>query len=694
MHGIIRFMIPEPRLPEDELQSSDARLRTLATTTSALVWHTAADGSVLTPNPSWQAFTGQTFEQCRGAGWLDAIHPEDQEATVATWQASVASGRLMEMQYRLRRHDGTYRDMAAQGAPVIDNGMVREWVGLCIDTTATKAAQAALQASQEKLAFLDSLGQATRALTDATQVMAVTARMLGQHLGATRCAYADVEADSNRFTIRSDWSVEGVPSSAGVYTLDLFGPQATSNLRRGEHLVVHDVDRELGDEGGGRMFNAIGIKAIVCAGLVKDGRLVALMAVHQAVPRHWSDHEIAVIEEVVDRCWAHIERVRDNAMLREQDRRKDEFLATLAHELRNPLAPIKYAIAMMRKSTDGAYAAKAHEVIDRQVSHMARLIDDLLDLSRINRGLIQLKPQRVLVAELIRQGVATAAPAIDAARHQLEVQLGDEDLWLEADPARLVQVIGNLLTNAAKYTPDGGEIRVSARRDEGDALIAVADNGIGIPGEHQGKLFQMFSQLPHTAGRTQGGLGIGLALVRTLVEMHGGQVVAASAGLDEGSTFTLRIPLAQSVAEAAPAGTSTLAAPGDGGGTRVLVVEDNKDGLDTLMALLDAMGYTVAGAADGLAAVEMAHSFKPEVVLLDLGLPGMDGFGVARVLREDPTLRNAFIVALTGWGADQDRARTTKAGFNAHLTKPVEPHVLEALLIRLKAEHNKATIIG
>ncbi len=669
----------QPRLPEDELQSSDTRLRTLATTTSAVVWHTAADGAVSTSNPSWEAFTGQTFGQCQGWGWLEAVHPEDRSGVLADWQAGVASSTLVSLNYRLRRHDGKYRHVAAQGAPVFEGGQIREWVGLCVDVTANLRAEAALKASEERFRFLDQLGQATRTLTVATDLMAVTARMLGQYLGATRCAYADVEADNDRFTIRSDWSVEGVPSSAGIYSLDLFGPQATSRLRRGEHLVVCDVDAELGDEGGGRMFNAIGIKAIICTALVKDGRLVALMAVHQARPRQWAASDIALVEEVVERCWAHIERVRDSAMLREQDRLKDEFLATLAHELRNPLAPIKYAIAMTRKVPDGSYAATAHEVIDRQVSLMARLIDDLLDLSRINRGLIQLKPERVRLAELMQQGIATAKPAMEAARHRLDVQLPGEDLWLDVDPARIVQIIGNLLNNAAKYTPDGGRLRLAARRAGNKAQLEVSDNGIGIPKDQQGKLFQMFTQLRHTADRTQGGLGIGLALVKNLAEMHEGTVRMASAGLNQGSTFTVELPLA----EAAPALDTPAGAVGHPSGarsTRVLVVEDNKDGLDTLLMLLDAMGYTVAGAADGLQGVAVARSFLPDVLLLDLGLPGMDGFGVARALRADPRFDKLVIVALTGWGTEQDRTRTRAAGFDAHLTKPVEPDVLESYL--------------
>ncbi len=635
-HGIISSM-NSPRLPEDNTHPNDAaRMRTLATASSVVVWHTAPDGSVVAHNPSWEAFTGQTFDECLAWGWLDAIHPEDRAGVLATWTEGVKAGRLVELAYRLQRHDGVYRHVAAQGAPVLEGYKLREWVGFCVDVTESKRAEEALKASQERLQFLDRLAQATRPLTDAGELMQVTARMLGQYLGATRCAYADVEADSDRFTIRHDWAVDGVPSSAGVYSLDLFGPLATSNLRQGQHLVVHDVDAELGENGGAPMFKAIGIRAVVCSALAKDGRLVALMAVHQATPRRWTPAEVSVIEEVVDRCWAHIERVRDNAMLREQDRRKDEFLATLAHELRNPLAPIKYAIAMARKSPDGSCFEKAHEVIDRQVSLMARLIDDLLDLSRINRGLIQLKPERVLLSELIQQAAASSRPSMEAARHRLEVLLDPEDLWLNADPARMVQVIGNLLTNAAKYTPDGGHVRLIGRRAGDVAVLEVMDNGIGIPVGEQGQLFQMFTQLSHSAERAQGGLGIGLALVKTLVQMHQGSVRVFSDGLDQGSTFTVELPLALAAPQPIarpdpPANDMPLAA-----NTRVLVVEDNQDGLSTLLALLDAMGYEAAGAADGVQGLEMARSFRPDVVLLDLGLPLLDGYGVARALRADP----------------------------------------------------------
>lgn len=652
---------------------------------NTLVWYTSADGSVAQPNPMWQAFTGQDYDAYAGWGWVDAIHPSDRAGVRQLWDVAAATAQPLTLNYRLRRADGEYRQVVAQGAPLIEDGRLKQWVGFVIDTTANLQAQAARRASEERLRVLDEIGQATRHLQDADSIMAITARILGQSLGATRCAYADVEGDGDRFTIRSDWAVDGVPSSAGVYSLDLFGPQATSNLRQGRHLVVNDVDVELGDEGGGRMFNAIGIKAIICTGLVKEGRLVAMMALHQASPRLWTPDEVLIVSEVVDRCWAHIERARDAAMLKEQDARKDEFIATLAHELRNPLAPIKYAVAIAARQPITEPVAAKLSVIDRQVSLMAKLIDDLLDVSRISRGLIELQREDTTLDALVTLALESAQALLERHRHRVDVQVpAGIRVWV--DPERIVQVISNLLTNAAKYTPAGGLVEVNCLVAEGRAVLSVRDNGLGMAEADQGRLFTMFTQLAHTKSHAQGGLGLGLALVKNLVELHGGAVWVSSPGFGLGSTFSIALPVSEvaAVVAGSPQATRDLAGSvadrlssiSPEAATQVLVVEDNDDGRDTLVEMLRGVGLDVEDARTGREAIEAVQRRTPDLVLLDLGLPDIDGYEVARTLRRQYAPGRMAIVALTGWGADHDRTRTREAGFDEHLAKPVEPAAL------------------
>lgn len=616
------------------------------------------------------------------AHFRGGVHPDDRVRVLAHFEAATDPQRraVYDVEYRtVGPLDGAVRWVAAKGRGLFDPaGHCVRVIGTAMDITARRTAEAKQRQNEERLEVLDRIGEATRELTDAEEVMRHTARLLGEHLHATRCAYADVEADSDAFTIRNDWAMPGVPSSAGTYSLDLFGPQATTNLRSGRHLVVNDVDAELGDDGGARMFNAIGIKAIVCAGLVKSGRLVAMMAVHQATPRRWTPQEVHLIGEVVDRCWAHIERVRDAAMLREQDRRKDEFLATLAHELRNPIAPLMYAAQLLKRVDDATRQLQARDVVERQSRHLARLIDDLLDVSRINRGLVELQCEVQPLAPMLRDAFEAASPALARAHHRTTLVLPDDDVLVDADATRIVQVVTNLLNNAAKYTPDGGDVQLTARADASAVFIDVSDNGIGIAPQDRVRLFHLFTQLPTARGQTQGGLGIGLALVQRLVEMHGGSVAVRSEGLGSGSTFSVTLPRASSQRLPLRADHSPRPATPSAQAGRVLVVEDNVDGLETLLQLLADQGIDARGAADGAQALEVATEWQPTVILLDLGLPGLDGHEVAAGLRRMAALDRTWIVALTGWGAAADRTRTAASGFDAHLTKPVAPDALVA----------------
>lgn len=373
--------------------------------------------------------------------------------------------------------------------------------------------------------------------------------------------------------------------------------------------------------------------------------------------------------------------------LRDADRRKDEFLATLAHELRNPLAPIRNSLHILRLGgNDSAVAKRVHDMIERQVSHMVHLVDDLMEVSRITRGKVELRKQPIDLAGVIHSAVETSKPLMEAAEHRLTISLSPERLTLEGDAVRLAQVLTNLLNNAAKYTETGGRIWLTAFRDGPDAVVSVRDDGIGIPTDMLTKVFDLFAQADGTYSRAQGGLGIGLTLVRSLVELHGGSVEARSEGPGRGSEFVVRLPL-MSGAPALPdrhardASTDSLADLG------VLVVDDNRDSAQSLCMLLQHLGADVHIADGGVAALEALRTHHPEVVLLDIGMPEMDGYEVARRARQRPEGRDALLVALTGWGQEEDRRRSREAGFDHHLVKPLDLAALQELLGSYRATH-------
>ncbi|QJR12929.1 Sensor histidine kinase RcsC [Usitatibacter rugosus] len=365
--------------------------------------------------------------------------------------------------------------------------------------------------------------------------------------------------------------------------------------------------------------------------------------------------------------------------LREADQAKDEFLATLSHELRNPLAPLRNSVAIMRMTGgDDDKLSPVREMMERQVNHLVRLVDDLLEVSRISRGTFTLRRERVDLKTIVRNAVESSQPLMQAARHVLTVSLPEESLWVDGDPVRLAQILTNLLDNAAKYTDDGGRIALELRRGEGpEALVTIADNGSGIAPEALPRMFNMFSRGDRTSGRGQGGLGIGLALARRLSEMHEGKLEARSEGVGKGSEFTLRLPLIQTEAAAA---SSVQANPSAVQRRRILVVDDNRDAGDSLAMILDAMGSEVRIARDGPEAIAAFRAYEPSLVFLDIGMPRMDGYEVARTLRSLFPKHDATIVALTGWGQDKDRALARDAGFDFHLVKPAEIDALKALL--------------
>ncbi|MDQ2640804.1 MAG: ATP-binding protein [Pseudomonadota bacterium] len=365
--------------------------------------------------------------------------------------------------------------------------------------------------------------------------------------------------------------------------------------------------------------------------------------------------------------------------LREADRRKDGFLATLAHELRNPLAPIRHAARLLQhKGLEETQAQAARDIISRQVARMALLLDDLLEVSRVTLGRVELRRERVTVASLVKVAVETSRPLIEQKHHELILQLPDTGLELEVDPLRLSQALSNLLTNAAKYTDPGGSIILRAWCEEGDAVFSVTDTGIGLPPAALPTVFEMFSQVDSAIDRAEGGLGIGLALVKGLVKLHGGTVEAASEGPGKGSTFTLRIPGCRPETLAFPTGDPARTAHNLRG--RILVVDDNRDAASSLAMVLRSGGHTVVTAGSGEEGLEAGARLQPEVVLLDIGMPGLNGYDVARRVRYTPWGKLALLVALTGWGQKEDVERALAAGFDFHMTKPADPDRIERLV--------------
>ncbi|HUQ11455.1 MAG TPA: ATP-binding protein [Steroidobacteraceae bacterium] len=371
-----------------------------------------------------------------------------------------------------------------------------------------------------------------------------------------------------------------------------------------------------------------------------------------------------------------LNREREQArLLEEQDRRKDEFLATLAHELRNPLAPIRTGLHVLRMGGTQDQVARTHEMMERQLKHLVRLVDDLLDISRITLGKVELKKERTDFRAVLGSALETTRPLIEAANHELAVRLPSNALPLDADPTRLAQVLANLLNNAAKYTPRGGRIQLTAEVEGPTLAVRVSDTGVGIPADMLTKVFDIFTQVEPSIDQSQGGLGIGLTLVRRLLEMHGGSVEAESAGANAGSTFIIRLPLAGQAEVSSP----IPAPPASARARRILVVDDNNDAAETLSMLLSLDGHDTRVANDGESAVVVAGQFLPDTVFLDIGLPGMNGYETARHLRQAHG-KLVRIIALTGWGDAEHRQRAHEAGFDGHLVKPVDPALLAAAL--------------
>ena len=612
---------------EAVLRESESRYRSLFENAQDAIFLTLPDGRVLAANPAACAMFGRSNEElCQGG--RDAIFGADDPELDAAVEERSRAGQLRTELTCLRR-DGT--PFRAEVSSVVLPGETPRSFVMLRDISQRKRAEEALRESEERFRYL----------ADAMPQLVWTAGPDGQmdYVNRRVSAFSGIRLEDGMWSWETAVHQEDRPG-----TLDAW----TEAVRTGE--TYHIEHRLRGADGSYGWFLSRAIPQ-------RD-------AVGRIVKWYGTSTDIQELKEA-------------EAALADAGEAKDQFLAMLAHELRNPLGAISNAAALIAIQAEGRKELhKPVEILNRQVRHTARLVDDLLDVSRITYGKFELRKELVDLLTVLHRAVETVRPQMEMRRHAFAVDLPAGAIWLEADPVRLEQVAGNLLTNAAKYTNPGGSIALSLTVEGETAEIRVQDNGTGIRPEMLPCIFDLFAQEDRSLDRCNGGLGIGLTMVNNLVEMHGGSVEAASQGAGCGSTFTVRLPIMVSAAEIAE---SPVAVP-QTQSRKILVVDDIVDGAQAIADLLEAFGHQVVIAHDGPTAIEAAHQFRPDTILLDIGLPGMDGYEVARCLRASESLAGTRLVAMTGYGQEKDRRRSEEAGFDHHLVKPVDLDLLQKLL--------------
>lgn len=629
---------------ETAIRESEQRHRLLTSVLTDVPWTRSPAGEFVAPQPAWMHYTGQSWDDCRGFGWADAMHPEDRETVLEGWRHASATGSLYESHGRLwHAPSGAYRHFVARAVPVTnDDGSVREWVGTCTDVhERTRAAQALRESEERFRALADNISQLAW-IADAHGAIHWFNQRWYDYTGATPEAmvgdgWKDVLHPGHREQIIDGRERALLAEEPWEDTCPMRGSQGTYRWFLSRCRPIHDA--------GGKLLRWFGTST-----------------------------DVTERREMEERIQQQADQLAD------ESRRKDEFLAMLSHELRNPLAPIRSAIHVLRVHERGKanpLQQKAHEIIDRQVSNLTKLVSDLLEVSRVISGRIHLNQQAVDLNEVVRHAVETAKPSIDQRRHELVVGLCEVPAWIHADATRMEEIFTNLLNNAAKFTEDGGRIEVHCELDAAASTVRVRvrDTGVGIDAKLLPRIFELFTQADRSLARSAGGLGIGLALAHRLTTLHGGTIEVRSPprGADRGTEFIVTLPHVP--------GREETTTPRDAGTNRtvssdktlkVLVVDDNIDQVTMLSSVLQNDGHQIRTAHTGPNALSEIKRWHPDVVLLDIGLPELDGYEVARQVRADPDTRATRLIAISGYARDTDVARSRAAGFDVHLAKPLE----------------------
>jgi len=652
------------------------------------------DGTIRSWNGAAERMFGYTADEAIGSA-ITLLFPADRLDEEERIMARIRTGERVEHFDTVRlRKDGSAIPVSLTISPVKDaQGQIVGASKIARDITERIEADTSLRRTEARLvAELEStsrLHELSGRLLSATDLRPALQDVLDNAIRTCGADFGNIQlfnasASALEIAVQRGFRADFLDYFRSVRTDE--GSACSQAMQKGGRVVIEDVRLDPSYVAHLAIAASAGYRAVASTPLVAhNGAVVGMLSVHFAAPHAVPDSDGKLLDlyarhaaDLVERLHLMDELRHVAAGLSEANRQKDEFLAILAHELRNPLAPIRHCLQILRRSPDASARENARDVMERQLAQMVRLVDDLLDVSRITRGKVELRKERVALSSVIGSAIETSRPLIEHMHHELTVSLPGRRLELEADPTRLAQVFSNLLNNAAKYTDSGGDIRLAARVEGDDVVVSVRDNGVGIPADKIDSVFDMFSQVDRSMEKAQGGLGIGLTLVRRLVAMHDGEVKARSEGPGRGSEFLVRLPLALD-RRAAP----TAHEPEAPGMTplRILIVDDNQDGADTLAAVLRLTGHEVDTAYDGQEGVEAAERIQPDVVLLDIGLPRLNGYEAARRIRSQG--RRTLLVAVTGWGQEEDRRRSRDAGFDHHLVKPLDPDELMRLLAEL-----------
>ncbi len=667
---------------QEALRQSEERYRSLVLATAQIVWTTDAGGNVVEDLPSWRAFTGQTVDELKNNGWMSVVHPEDRPRVSEVWAQSLANASGHKQEFRVRAADGTWRHILARCVPVLErDGRLKEWVGTCSDITLRKRAEDALRFLSDASAVLAASLNYEQTLKNLAQSAVpgiadwCSVDLLADNGSLLRISIAHVEP--NKMQLARELA-KRYPTDINART----GPPQVIRTGRAEYYPnIPDTMLETIARDGQhlKLLRDLGLKSAIIVPLSARGRTFGAITLVSAESGHrYTDDDLVLAEELARRASVAVDNARLYGEAQDANRIKDEFLAIVSHELRTPLnAILGWSQLLQQGSLDNETIAEAVDAVQRNAKAQAQLIEDLLDISRIIRGQIEMEKRPVELATVLKDALDVVAPSAVQKRIDIRQQISPDTILVEGDPTRLQQVIWNLLSNAVKFTPEDGHVDLQLERQYGEAVIAVADTGQGISPAFLPYVFDRFRQADSSTTRRHGGLGLGLAIVRHLVELHGGSVRAQSAGEGKGARFVVRLPIVAPAATKAVPDPATQAPQAERislAGVKVLVVDDDPDAQMLLQAILEGYGASVVAVGSAQAVMDAMDQALPDVLISDIGMPGEDGYTLLRRVRARGAENGGQTpaAAVTAFAHADDRIRALAAGFQFHLSKPIE----------------------